>query len=817
MGLLQILRRLRRSPMFTALTVITLGTGIGATTAIFAVVEGVLLKPLPYSRPNELVAVEQVAPAVIAGHTGAAPFLYFTYRQHGRAFQDVAMWTSDSSSVTGLAEPEQVDGLDVTDGLLPVLGVRPVIGRTFSTKDDSPGSPETVMLSFGFWQRKFGGDTGVIGRRIIVDGRAREIIGVLPKEFWFLDRKPTLIFPMRLDPTKTFIGQFSYSAIARLKPGVTIARANVDVARMIPVALQSFPPFPGYERKMFEQAGLAPNLRLLKEDFLGDIGKVLWVLMGTIGVVLLIACANVANLLLVRAEGRQQELAIRAALGADWKQIARDLLLESLTLGALGGVLGIGIAHAALRLLVAIAPANLPRLGEISIDGSVLLFTLVVSLFAGVLFGSLPIFKYAVPRLATMIRAGGRTASENRERHGARNTLVVVQVALATVLLISSGLMIRTFYALTRVDPGFVRPETLQTFRIAIPESQVREAAPVTRMQQIIAAKIAAIPGVSSVAMTSDVPMSGGGWKDAIYASDKVYAESKFPPIRHFKFASPGLQATMGNRLVAGRDFTWTDVYERRPVAMISENVAREMWGDPATAVGKQIRDRLNAPWREVIGVTGDERDDGMNQRAPKVVTWPILMDDFSGDKIFVRRSLAFMIRSERAGSLSFLDEVQHAVWSVNPNLPLRGVRTMRDIASGSLARTSFTMVMLGIAGGMALLLGVVGIYGVISYSVSRRRREIGIRMALGSPLRRVIGMFVTHGLRLAGIGVACGVGAAIVLTRLMSGLLFEVRPIDPPTFVAVAAGLVASAALASYFPASRAASVDPVEALRAE
>jgi predicted permease len=812
-----VIRRLMQLPLFTAVAVATLGIGIGANTAIFSVIQGVLLKPLPYPHADELVDVDHAAPGVGIQHGGGAPFLYATYRDQGRTFQDVGLWRNSTASVTGRAEPEEVVCVDVTDGVLPILGVAPALGRTFTRQDDSPAGVETVVLAYGYWQSKFGGDPSAIGQRLMVDGRPREIIGVLPERFRFLDRKPALFLPMRLDPNKIFLGNFSYSAIARLKPQITIAQADADVARMIPIALRRFPPFPGYNAKMFEEARLAPALRPLKEQLVGDIGSVLWVLMGTIGLVLLIACANVANLLLVRAEGRQQELAIRAALGAGWPQIARELLLESLTLGVLGGVLGLGLAAAALRVLVAIAPASLPRLDEIGIDGTVLAFALAISVVAGLLFGLIPVFKYVRPQLAGSLRAGGRTISQSKERHRARNTLVVVQVALAMVLLVGSGLMIRTFQALKRVNPGFSRPEEVQTLRVAIPESQVPDAEQTIRMEQAIAEKMAAIPGVVAVGLTSNLPMSGNGWTDTIYAEDHLYADSKIPPLRLYKFIAPGLLATLGNTLIAGRDLTWTDVYDKRPVALVSENMARELWHDPGAAIGKRIRESLKAPWREVVGVVSDERDDGVDHKAPAIVLWPILMSRFSGDETFVGRSLTYVVRSHRTGSSGFVDEIGRAVWSVNPNLPLASVRTLQEIYARSLARTSFTLVMLAIAGTMALLLGVAGVYGVIAYSVSQRTREIGIRIALGARAGEVTRLFVGHGVRLAAIGVACGLAVAITLTRVLSSLLFDVSATDPLTYVAVALGLAGAAGLASYVPARQATTVDPVHALRAE
>ena len=807
-------------PGFTSVAVLTLAIGIGANAAIFSVIEGVLLKPLPYARSGELVTVDHAAPGVKIEHAGSAPFLYFTYREDGRVFQDVGMWNIGTMSLTGLAQPEEVPTLFVTDAILPMLGAQPMLGRLISKTDDAPGGPETVMLSAGYWRSKFGGDQSAVGRTLMLDSRPHQVIGVLPDSFRFLDRKIALVIPFRLDRSKVFLGQFSYSGMARLKPGTSLDQANADAARMIPISLRRFPPFPGGNVQIFEEAHITPILRSVKDELVGDVEKTLWVLMATIGMVLLIACANVANLLLVRADARQQELAIRAALGAGTGRLARELLLESLVLGVLGGVVGIGLAFGALRLLVALAPGNLPRMDDIAIDLPVLGFTLVLSVVSGLLFGAIPIFKYATAHLAVMLRGGGRTSSASRERHRTRNALVVAQIALALVLLVGSGLMIRTFQALRDVHPGFTRASEVQTLRLSIPDSQVKDEAAVVHMEQAILDKVAAVPGVGSVALASTVTMTGDGWHDPIYAEDKAYTESQLPTLRLFKFVSPGFMKTMGGTLVAGRDFTWTDAYEKRPVAMISESLARELWNDPTTAIGKHVRPYQKGAWREVVGVLSDMRDDGLNKKAATAVYWPLLTTPFvetPDSRAQIARSVAVVIRSSRTGANGFVNELSQAVWAINPNLPVSGVRTLQDIYDASLARTSFTLVMLGIAGGMALLLGVGGLYGVISYSVSQRSREIGIRIALGAQARAVTRMFVAHGLALAGVGVAIGLAVALSIMRLMSSLLFDVSPIDPVTYVLVSVTLIGATVLASYLPALRATAVDPISALRAE
>jgi predicted permease len=812
-----LIRRLFKSPSFTAITLLTLAIGIGANTAVFSVVQGVLLKPLPYPEPDELVAIGHTAPGIKLPEVPMAPSNYYIYREESRTLQDLGMWTNDSVSVTGLAEPEQVDALDVTEGTLPILGVRAILGRNFSADDCKSGSPPTAMLAHGYWQRKFAGDRSVIGRSVRIDGKLTEIVGVLPKEFHLGRQSVAMLIPFQFDRGKLRLGNFSFGAIGRLKPGVTVAQATADLTRLIPVTFAKFPPPSGASLAMFESARLAPVIQPLKQQVVGDIGNILWVLMGTIGIVLLIACANVANLLLVRAEGRQHELAIRAALGAEWQRIAGDLMLESVALGVAGGVLGIGVAYGALRVLVATAPAGLPRLEEIGIDGTVLAFAIAVSIVAGVLFGLIPVMKYAGPHIAGTIRHGGRNSSHSRERHRARSALVVAQVALALVLLIGSGLMIRTFQSMRKVFPGFTRPEQVQTLTISIQNAHAKEAEHVIRMQDAIRQKMAAVPGVTAVSFGRGVPMGGDNSFDPVFREDQPPAEGKLPQIRRFKFVAPGFLGTMGNPLVAGRDYTWNDLYSLAPVAIVTENLAREFWGSPQAALGKRIRESLAGPWREVIGVAGNERDEGVEKPASTTVYWPIYAKGFWGDEILVRRTATYVVRSTRTGSEGFLNELRQAVWSVNPDLPLASVRTLEDMYARSMARTSFALVMLAIAGGMALLLGVIGIYGVISYSVSQRTREIGIRMALGAQQQTLTGMFVRHGLRLAAIGVVLGLGAAYALTKAMSSLLFGISAADPATYAAVAVGLGLAAAVASYVPSRRATAVDPMEALRAE
>lgn len=816
----QILRRLGRAPLFTTLTLITLAVGIGATTLIFSVVDGVLLKPLEYPQPDRLIGIWYTTPKVNIKNLNIAPFLYFINREQNTTLEAIGAYTGDSLKITGSGPPEAVSALDVTHEVLPILGVKPVLGRLFTQADDTASAPDTAILSYGFWQKKFGGARSVIGKVITTDGKPREIIGVLPKSFHFLNwDEQDMFVPMGWDRSKIKLGNFSYEGLARLKPGVTMAQASADLQRLIPVAIHSFPPPEGYSTKLFESAEFKTDLRPLKHDVVGDVGNVLWVLMGSIFGVLLIACANVANLLLVRVEGRRQELAVRAALGAGWRRIAGDLLFESVTLSVIGAALGLALAYVGLRALVAEAPTGLPRLYAIGINVPVLLFTLVVAVIAGVLIGLIPVMKYSGGQVNRDLREGGRSLSEGRDRHRARSTLVVVQVALALVLLICSGLMIRTFRALEEVNPGFTDARTLQTLRIWIPDTQIpdKDRDKVVHMQQDMMDKVAALPGVRSVALTSSVPMQGWNSNDLVFARDRTYREGEIPPIRRFVWISPGLFKTQGTPILAGRDFTWEDSYNKLPVAVISENFAKEYWGSAQNALGKQIRTGSTDDWREVVGVVGNVYQDGVQEKPPTTVYWPLMMNNFDTQKERLQRGVAFVIRTPRAGSQSFLDEARKAIWADDSSLPIEQQFTVEHFYTHSMARTSFTLVMLGIAGTMALLLGVVGIYGVISYSVSQRTREIGIRMALGAPKTAIIGLFVRGGLILTAIGIGCGLVAAFAAMRLMSALLFGVSAVDPVTYAAISLLVFITAWLACYLPSRRAAGVDPMDALRTE
>jgi len=810
------LRKLAASPLFTLIALSTLAVGIGANTAVFSVVHGVLLKPLPFPEPDRLVGVWHTAPGLGWDRVNQSPALYFTYREESQVFDDTGMWDNAQVSITGLEEPEQVAALFVTDGIFPILGVRPEIGRLFSAEDDSPGTAETVLLSHDYWHRRLGGDPEILGRTLTIDGRPREVIGVMPANLHFLDEKPAVYLPFRFDRGEVFFGNFSYQGIARLAPGATLAQAHAEMERMIPMALDRFPMPPGFTKGMVAEVGFAPRPQPLKAEVVGDVGTTLWVLLGTVGLVLLVACANVANLFLVRAEARRQELATRAALGASRGQILRELLLESLLLAVGGGILGLGLAAAGLSLLRSLSPRGLPRIDEIAIDPAVLAFTAGISLFAALAFGALPALRLGTERLFEALKEGGRGSSSGKGRQRIRNALVVSQVALALVLLIGSGLMVRSFHALSNVNPGFVTPEDVLTLRLSIPSAEVEDGLEAARVHETILAKLGQLPGVTSVGMSTSITMDGWDSNDPIFIEDFPVEGDQLPPLRRFKWVSPGYFETMGNPVLAGRGISWGDIHDRDRVVVISEDLARLYWPDPAMAVGRRLKPYPQSPWRTIVGVVGPVRDDGVDQAATPVAYWPMVQESFFRDgEVSAQRSMAYVIRSSRVGTAGFLDEVRAAVWSVNSSLPLANVRTLEEILRRSTARTSFTLVMLAIAAAAALLLGAVGIYGVTSYAVSQRSGEIGVRMALGARRRDVSGLVLRHGLLLAGSGVVAGLVVAAGLTRLMAALLYGISPLDPVTYGAVGGMVTAIALLASVIPARRAAGVNPIEVLR--
>ena len=798
----QALRRLVKAPGFTLTTLLTLAIGIGATTAIFSVVNGVLLKPLPFPEAERLISVGHRSQHIAADDLNASPALYLTYREHNRTFESIALWWESRDGVTGAGDPEELASLHVTHEFLPTLRVEPLLGRAFVAADDELGAPKTAILSYGYWQRRFGGAADAVGRTLSIGGEPTTVIGVMPRSFRFLQRPAEILLPAgQVVRTIAMYGPMGERAIARLKPGVMLSDVSADIERMVPIAIDTYPTPGATVVDRYE-----PYPRPLKAYFVGDLGDVLWVLMGTIGLLLVIACANVANLQLARTEGRGQELAIRAALGASRGAVVRSMLVESALLGVFGGALGLGLATVALPLFLSLAGNQLPPILAIGIDPTVLAFTLGISLAAGLLFGCVSALKYGHARRAL----SGRVHSASRERQRARSSLVVAQVALALVLLVAAGLMIRTFDALRRVEPGFAGANRLQTFTLVMAQTPIDR---LRQAQRAIQERLAALPGVETVGFQSFLPLSGGPSAGLFY-EDKPLPPGAIAPQVEFRFASPGFIETMRTPLLAGRTLRWDDVDSNHQVALVSESLARRQWGSPQAALGKRVRILPPAPWQEVVGVLADVHDDGLDQPAHDTV-YLTLKDPMT--QWGITRHMSFAVRSERVGTTGFAQELQRAVWSVDPSLPLGSLETMNDIYLRSLARTSLTLTLLGIAGAMALTLGLVGVYGVLSYMLAQRTREIGIRIALGAQDVAIKRLLLGQVLALVGIGIALGLAGAAGLTRFMKSLLFGVSSLDLETYVLGAVALLAAAALAAYLPARHATRIDPMQALRTE
>jgi predicted permease len=813
-------RALGRRPLFSAVVVVVLALGIGATTAIFTLFDAIILSPLPFDGADRLVSVRHTAPGLGVQDAGQCAAWHFTYEDENRVFEEIGMYGSGSSTITGRGEPESVPDLGVTSGVLRALRIQPVLGRIFTPEDEVPDAPWVVLLGYGYWQSRFGGDPNVVGQTIQADGLTLEIVGVAPTSIRSLGSDPSLIYPFRFDRSTLFVGNIGFGGVARLRDGVTVNQANADAARMLPLAFEKFPGGPVAD--FSERARFAPNIEPLKDRLVGNVTNLLWILMAGVGVVLLIACANVANLFLVRADGKQSEMAIRSAMGANRARISWEYLKESLLLGVVGGIGGLILAYYGLDALAAAGPANLPRLDEVSVNGTVLLFALFLSLGAGAFFGMFPVIRAGRSGLVNALKEGGRGGTTGRARQRLQNGLAVSQVALALVLLVASGLMLRSFLSLLHVDPGFKDPESVLTLRLYVPPGEIQESAEAAATHERIARRLAEIPGVSSVALATSVPMGPSGNVNPLYVDGVEYTGDQTATIRRHKWIGEGYLETLRIPLLLGRTLTWQDVHDRVPAVLVSESLAREYWGSPEAAMGQRLAVRPDPPrWYEVVGVVADVLDDGLGQEPPLMVYWPqVTLAFWTGttlEDVQTWRSMSYAIRSPRVGTTGFLQEVRDAVWEINPNLPVRNLSSLRELMAHSIARTSFTLTLLAVAAGVAFVLGIIGVYGVISYAVSQRARELGLRMALGAEARQVKGMVVRQGLILAGIGVALGLGLAFGVTRLMAGLLFGISPLDPTTFACVALGLTTVAGVASYLPARRAAGVDPMNALRAE
>jgi predicted permease len=816
-SLRSLLRGFRRSPGFVLVAVLTLGLGIGANAAIFSVVNAVLIRPLPYPEPERVMAVWHTAPGLGMPQLEQSDASYVLYRKHNRVLADFGIYWTGSLSLTGGQEPERLVASGVTGSVFSALRIPPALGRTVQEIDERPGAEPVVVLSDALWRRRFGADRGVLGRSLRIDGVPRRVVGVMPAGFGFPQQDVDLWVPMTIDPAKLNGGNFNYDAIARLRPGVTPERAARELSALVWRIPEEIPDA-AINRGMIEQAKLAVLVHPLRDDVVGDIERVLWVLLGSVGVILLIACANVANLFLVRAEGRQREVAVRSAIGASRGAIARLFLAESLALALAGGAVGLALAAVGVRLLVALRPEGIPRLDEIGVDGPVLAFTFGLAVLSGLLFGLFAVLRYGAPHLAASLKEGGRGGTDGRERHFARNVLVVVQVALALVLLVGAGLMGKSFWRLRNVDPGF-DPRSALALSLSLPETDYKDAGANALFIVRLLERVRAVPGVTAAGIVTNLPLSGGGSTSGYNVEDFPLPPDTVPPILGTRFASPEYFQAMGIPLLEGRLLRPIDPQRPSDEVVVSRALAERFWPGKS-ALGKRLTQGMVADggWHTIVGVVGSVRDDGLEKKATETVYFPVLRTSKEAGTAdeWVPRSFSLVVRGS-VDPTRLVAPVRAAVWSLDRNLPVGRVRTVQEVAERSMARTSFTMLLLGIAAAVALTLGSVGIYGVIAYIVSQRTREIGVRMALGARREDVARMVLRQGLAVALLGVGCGLAVALWVTRLLRALLFDVSPFDPLTFTAVPLLLAVVALLASWLPARRAARVEPLEAIRYE
>ena len=800
------LRTLVKNPGFAAVAVITLALGIGANTAIFSVVNAVLLMPLPFPDAGRLVSVYERTQG--GSYNVLSAPNYLAWRDHAEAFENLAVYTTKSYNLAGATEVEHISGQPVTANLFPLLGVHPIRGRTFDAKEDLPGGPKVVVLSYEFWQKHYGGAPGAIGAVLKLDGDSYTILGVMPRAFQIPQTAGEFWVPLQLnplDPNSSARGLHWLFGLARLKPGMTVAKTESQENRLAEQLGRDYPQ---------TDAGYGLQLVPLLDDVVGQVKPVLLILLASVGLVLLIACANVANLLLARATGRQREMALRAVLGARRVRMIRQLLTESVLLAIFGGTLGLILAFDAVRVLASLAPVGtVPRVETIGVDNRVLLFTLIITLVTGVAFGLIPALQASKSSLNDALKEAGRGNDSGRRRRTLRGALVVSEVAVALMLLVGAGLMVVSFKRLTEVNPGF-DPHNVLSMRVSLPAAKV-SAEQLDSFRRALVEKTAALPGVRSVALTRNLPLSGTDPSLFFTIPGRPPVAAGQEPIARARFVSPGFFHTMNIPVGKGRDFTAQDGVGSLGVVIISETMARQYWPgeDP---IGKQIKPGYPASSLicTVVGVAGDVRQ-FINIQEPPVAYYPY--PQIPASYVPLLESYFTLTLRTAASPGSLAGAVRHAIHDFDPDLPVYEVHTMEGLLRDSAAASRFQMVLFGVFAGVGLLLAAVGIYGVISYSVTQRTREIGIRMALGAERGEVLKLVVSDGMRLALAGATLGTAGALALSRFLSGLLYGVEATDPATFAVVFVSLTAVALAACYLPARRATKVDPMVALRYE
>jgi putative ABC transport system permease protein len=804
-------RRLRKTPGFSAIVLLTLALGIGANSAIFSVVNAVLLRPFPYRDPERLVVVDHFYPSLNNLEAGASAPGFRDLRDKASTFDGVFVATGWAPALTGAGgEPQRLQGTRASGLIFKTLGVAPIIGRPFTPEEDVPGKNHVAVLSYGFWQRQFGGESSIVGKRLILNGEPYDVIGVMPASFRdFTGRAPSDLWaPLALTPQQMSDNNRTneyLTLVARLKPGISVDRARSDMKTFASQLRAQFP----------QQYATDWTLKVtpMNEKVSGRIRPALLVLLGAVGFVLLIACANVANLLLARAASRIKEVAIRSALGATRRDLLRQLMAESLLLAIVGGVLGLGLAWLGMKGVVALKPANVPRITELRIDGLVTAFTLGVAIATGLVFGLMPAIQTSRANLQETLKEGGRSGSADRSGHTMRRVLVVAEVALALTLLTGAGLLIRSLALLQGVSPGF-DPNSLLTFNVSIPAAKYRSDTALVQYWQRAIETVKAVPGVTSVGITSTMPFSGN-WSTGSFSVEGYQPPPGKPgPWGDQRVVSPGFFPTLEVPLIKGRNFTEQDGTTGAQVVIVDEEMVKRYWPN-VDPIGKRVT--FNDPqrdsvinWMTVVGVVGHTKHEGLDAENRVQLYHPYHRYGFIGN------GMSFAVRTVGDPNRA-VPAVRSALHAIDQDVPISNISTMDANIANSLGQRRFAMMLLGLFAVMALVLASIGIYGVMSYAVTQRAHEIGIRMALGAARQRVLGMVMRQGLTLVGLGVVIGVAGAFGLTRLIASQLYGVRPTDPATFVLVAVTLVGVAALATFIPAMRATRVDPVVALRDE
>ncbi|MGH9753331.1 MAG: ABC transporter permease [Blastocatellia bacterium] len=820
------LRMLRSRPMFTAIIALSLALGIGATSAIFSVINAVTLRPLPYREPERLVMVQwHNLKSGIKGDR-VSPDVFHEWKKNNHVFEEMAVFAIfDPLTLSGEGTPEQVDTHLVSANFFPALGVRPALGRFFSEKEDmpqatgrteSPHGERVVILSYGLWQRRFGADQGILGKTIHLNGVGHTVVGVMQPGFRFNETPADVWVPLGLDPAKSYLevgfGVFCRT-LARLKAGVTIEQAREDLKPATAELQQKFP---------VVITGYAPYVVPLDKQAIGDIGRTLYTLLGAVGFVLLIACANVANLCLAQAASREKEIAVRASLGASRMRLIRLLLTENLVLAALGGALGLLLAFSLVKLLVALGPTNIPRLAELDalpVDGKVLGFTLGVSLLAGIISGLAPAWHASKLDLNEMLKEGGKGAMSGARGARLRSVFIVAEMALALALLVGAGLMIRSFLRLQATDPGF-NTQNLLTMRLLTSWEKYRRDEPgnwasgLAEFFEAAIKRVEAIPGVQQASVVSLLPLGRGQTLNSsampvLFDSNPDVDIANRPRV-DMRLIDSDFFKTMGIPMLKGRDFTEREIISDARVIIINETMARRFWPNESP-LGRRIKLNRSEPWDEIIGVVGDIKTTDLDGETPPTVYWPRHCWGSNPNVLVARTTVE---------PTSVAPDIMREIHALDPDVPISNVRTMEDVLWRSIAQPRFNTLLLTILAVVALALAIVGIYGVMSYAVSQRTHEIGIRMALGANSGDVLKLVIKHGMTLTLIAVGVGLALSFALTRLLSGWLgwlYQVKPTDPATFIGVSLLLSAVALLACYIPARRATKLDPMETIRHE